>query len=337
MSESPSRSDPRQSLSLKEAAAALVKSGQRLAAEGLVARSWGNLSLRLDNRTMAITPSGIPYSDLREDMIVAVDIESGEWTGSWKPSGERSLHRAIYAKRPSVQAIVHTHQNAASACAAARIGLKASWGEVPCAAYALPSTKALAKATIAALGDRQAVLLANHGAFILGTDMDEAFERAKELEVSAADLLASRHAGSLPARADQIWDNTFLSPAVLGDGSPALLSKAPFTLAWAQRSKPLTAALDDLAQLVGVRIPRLRAMPKSLPKEAAVFIVNQGLLLHGPEAEALAMVAEKDARAEILGEAFGGARKLPFLESILMHIVYKQSYSKQAKKASAKN
>ena len=76
-----------------EARRALVEGGLRLLAEGLVARSWGNLSLRLDAGTMAITPSGIPYADLKAGMIVLVDLKTGEWAGKWKPSGERGVHR----------------------------------------------------------------------------------------------------------------------------------------------------------------------------------------------------------------------------------------------------
>lgn len=318
-----------------EARAALVAAGHRLMAEGLVARSWGNLSLRLDDRTMAITPSGIPYADLREDMIVLVELESGEWQGTWKPSGERGLHRAIYLSRPEVGAIVHTHQNAASACAASRLGFQAPWGEVPCAAYALPSTKALAKATVAALDDRAAVLLANHGVFAVGASMDQAFDRARELESAAAAFIAARAGESLPAPADAAWDIRDLRPTALGDGSPALMSAAPYTLAWSERASPLPAALDDLAQLVGTRVPATKSLPTRRPRAEAVFVQGRGLLICGAEAEAIAMVVEKAARAAICGEAMGGAKRISVLEALLMRQVYKLSYAKQAEKATA--
>jgi L-ribulose-5-phosphate 4-epimerase len=318
-----------------EARKALVAAGQRLMDEGLVARSWGNLSLRLDAKSMAITPSGIPYADLRERMIVIVDLESGEWKGEWKPSGERALHRAIYRTRPEVGAIVHSHQNAASACAAARVPVRAPWGEVPCAPYALPSTPALAKATVATLGDRPAVLLANHGVFTVGANLDEAFGRAAALETACASFLESEATTKLPARADAAWNQGDLSATVLADGFPALMSRAPYTLAWAERGISLPAVLDDLAQLVGTKVPAVAALPQSAPKEKALLVKGRGLLVSGPDAEALAMVVEKAARAAICGEAFGGAVTLPPLEARLMHFVYRQSYAKRAKKAVA--
>jgi L-fuculose-phosphate aldolase len=312
---------------------ALVAAGQRLLAENLVARSWGNLSLRLDDRTMAITPSGIPYTELREDMIVLVDIESGEWSGEWKPSGERALHRAIYKTRPKVNAIVHSHQNAATACAASRASVRALWGEVPCAAYALPSTAALAKATVAALGDRPAVLLANHGVFTVGKDMDEAFDRARSLETACASFLESKVTAKLPCAPDKAWSAKDLAPADSSLGFPAFMSRAPYTLAWAERGISLPAVVDDLAQFVGTKVPVAEALPPRPPRHDALFVKGRGLLVSGPDAEALAMVVEKAARAAICGEAIGGAVKIPAIEARLMHFVYKQSYAKRARKA----
>lgn len=317
------------------ARAELVAAGRRLMAEGLVARSWGNLSLRLDAKTMAITPSGIPYADLREDMIVVVDIETGEWSGGWKPSGERALHRAIYSTRAKVGAIVHSHQSAASACASARVSVPAPWGEVPCAAYALPSTPALAKATVAALRDRPAVLLANHGVFAVGADMGEAFDRARDLETACASYLERKAAAKLPCAPDKAWSARDLAPAEGGLGFPALLSRAPYTLAWAERGISLPAVLDDLAQLVGTKVPVADALPRRPPRHDALFIKGRGLLVSGPDAEALAMVVEKASRAAICGEAIGGTIKIPAIEARLMHFVYKQSYAKRAAKAAA--
>jgi L-ribulose-5-phosphate 4-epimerase len=312
----------------------LVIAGRRLLAEGLVARSWGNLSLRLSPTTMAITPSGIPYPDLTEEMIVVVDLETGEWSGDWKPSGERKVHREIYGWRPDVCAIVHTHQNAASACASARASVPVPWGRVPCAAYALPGTKALTRFAAAALGDGQAVLLANHGVFAVGTDLDQAFERIRVLETACADHLAAQARSPLPARADAPWDPSWLVPLELGDGSPAFFSTAPFTQAWAQRGEALRSTLDDLAQLVGPRVPTAPRLPDHRTKREALFVLGRGLLVSGADAEAVAMVVEKAARALLGGEALGGAVAIPAIEARLMRWVYKNSYAKRAAAAS---
>jgi L-fuculose-phosphate aldolase len=281
---------------------------------------------------MAVTPSGIPYADLREEMIVVVDLETGEWNGSWKPTSERKIHREIYRRRPEVGAVVHTHQNAASACAAARVSVPVPWGQVPCAAYALPGTKALTRAVVRALGTSTAVLLANHGVFVVGVGMNEAFERILALETACADYLEAKAVQPLPARADASWKPNWLSPLPLVDGFPALLCEAPFTLAWSERGEPLKAVLDDLAQLVGTCVPAAQSFPERRPKNDALFVKDKGLVVCGTDAEALAMVVEKAARAALGGESIGDAVPIPVLEARLMRLVYKNSYAKQAAK-----
>lgn len=316
-----------------EARRGLVESGLRLAKAGLVARSWGNLSLRLDGGSMAVTPSGIPYADLREDMIVIVDLETGEWSGAWKPTSERKIHREIYLRRPEVGAIVHTHQDAASACAAARASVEAPWGKVPCAAYALPGTNAITRAVVEALGPRPAVLMANHGVIAVGGTMDSAFETILALEGTCADRLAADFRGTMPERPDAQWDPRWLSPAMLEDGSPIIVSRAPFTLAWADEEGPKRAFLDDLAQLAGPRLALSKRKPaRGLPCHV-VLVKNLGAFIAGPDAEATAMVVEKNARAEILGRALGGAKPIPAWEARLMRFVYDKSYARRAAKA----
>jgi L-fuculose-phosphate aldolase len=321
-------------LALAEGRAALVAAGSRLLAEGLVARSWGNLSLRLSDSAMAITPSGIPYTDLREDMIVLVDLRTGEWSGAWKPSGERELHRLVYLARPDVRAIVHTHQNAASACAAARAAVPSPWGVTPCAPYAPPGTTKLARVTTEALSGGPAVLLANHGALTVSADLDKAFDVALKLESSAADFLMRMSVSALPARPDAVWNPNDLSSLTLADGTSVLASIAPYTLAWAERAIPLPAALDDLAQIVGIKVPASAVWPERCPKTEALLVIGRGLLSRGDDAEAIAMVVEKAARAVICGESVGGAIKLHEFEAAIMRVVYKRSYAKRALKAS---
>lgn len=316
-----------------EARRALVEGGRRLLAEGLVARTWGNLSVRLADGRIAITPSGVPYPDLAPEQIVLVDPDTGEWSGALKPSGERKVHLEIYRRRPQVQAVVHTHQMAASICAAARAPLPAPWGVVPCAAYALPSTKKLTEATVGALGDGPAVLMANHGALTVGADLDEAFERISALERAAAEHVVTwrPYEGShLPGDPDQPWDPAWLSEVQLHDGSIAWLSVAPFTVRFSILRKPLPPLLDDLAQLTGRQVPARARVPRKTPRADAVLLAGQGALVSGPDHEAVAMVVEKGARAWIGAQGLGGAKPLPLHEVLLMRAVYQRSYAKQA-------
>jgi L-ribulose-5-phosphate 4-epimerase len=174
----------------------LLAGSLALVEKRLVARTWGNLSLRLDDRSFLVTPSGIPYEDLSPADMVEVDIENLSWSGPLKPSSEKGLHAMVYRMRPALGAIVHTHQSWASAVAATRRGIPAlrgiparagECGEVPCARYALPTTKALVRSVRAVLErcDAAAMLLANHGALCLGAGLAEAIGRAAELEECA--------------------------------------------------------------------------------------------------------------------------------------------------------
>jgi len=70
----------------------IIEGGQRLMKEGLVARTWGNISIRVDDTYMLITPSGRPYEGLSESDIVLVNYHTSEYEGDIKPSSEKELH-----------------------------------------------------------------------------------------------------------------------------------------------------------------------------------------------------------------------------------------------------
>lgn len=167
----------------------VVEAGRRLLQEGLVARTWGNVSCRIDERRYAITPSGIAYQTLEEEDIVILDMESGEYEGIHKPSGEKGVHSAGYQICPDAGFIIHTHQTYASAYSIAGFEdlqmtkeEEERLGGVALAAYGLPGTKKLTAAVANAYEGAATVLMARHGAVIMGSAKEEAFERAKLLE-----------------------------------------------------------------------------------------------------------------------------------------------------------
>ncbi len=178
----------------KEAACAgIVSMGHKLIEKKLVAGSWGNISCRIDENTIAITPSGRGYENLQKEDIVLLDNAGNLVEGKRIPSSESRLHTAIYAACPAAQAIIHTHSIYASALAAMRHPVPAiiedivqiCGGRVNCAAYALPGTQELADNAVAALGGRKAVLLANHGAVCWGKSLEDALIVAEVLEKAA--------------------------------------------------------------------------------------------------------------------------------------------------------
>ncbi len=165
---------------------------QRLASSHLVAGTWGNISMRIEKEIM-ITPSGIPYAQTTVDDLVVVDMNGTIKLGTRKPSSEMLAHIAIYKKYPDWHAIIHTHSIFASAHAAAHRPIptfiedhaQIIGGDIEVSKYALPGTQELAKNIIVALGDKNAVLLANHGLIACGTSLAEAFMVAEVAEKSA--------------------------------------------------------------------------------------------------------------------------------------------------------
>ena len=172
---------------------AVVEAGRQMFERGLVAGTWGNISIRSDSGDqIAVTPSGRPYTELQPADIVLVSPD-GHLLAGQRPSSELPLHLAIYAARPDVFAVVHTHSIYATACAVAGETIPPSLeemvqvvgGEVAVAQYALPGTPELAQNAVLALGDRTAVLLANHGAVACGPSLAEALLVAELVEKAA--------------------------------------------------------------------------------------------------------------------------------------------------------
>lgn len=206
-------------MELNEARDVVYQAGLKLVKEGLVARTWGNISVRLDESRFVITPSGRTYETLKPEEIVVVTIEDLSHEGGIKPSSEKGMHAEIYKSHPDIQAVVHTHQLHASTVAAARkrvTGLSEAHAQclgetVQCAAYALPGTKKLKMAAASALeGGRKAALLANHGAVCIGETMEEAFMVAKTLEVACEAFIAdsfSRRYGKSDLSLNEMHDH----------------------------------------------------------------------------------------------------------------------------------
>jgi L-fuculose-phosphate aldolase len=172
------------------ARSAVCESGKRLLRENLVSGTWGNLSLRLDEEYMVITPSGKPYESLSPEDMVRVNYKTLEWKSENKPSSELKLHAAVYRERKDINAVIHTHQPNASTVAAARREVPPILDDmaqiigpsVRVADYALPNTKKIVRKTLRALRGRNAALMANHGAVCIGRDMEEAFIVSQVLE-----------------------------------------------------------------------------------------------------------------------------------------------------------
>ena len=171
-----------------ELRAALTETARRTASHGLNKGSSGNVSVRL-REGFLITPSGLPNDALHPDQMVAVDMQ-GQSLGSLKPSSEWRIHRDIYRARPEVHAVVHAHSPHAVSLSCLRRGIPsfhylvaaAGGKDIRCAGYATFGTQTLSDAVLAALQDRRACLMANHGLAAVGATLDAALSLAVEVE-----------------------------------------------------------------------------------------------------------------------------------------------------------
>ena len=183
----------------------IIGVSQALDAAGLMPNKSGNVSCRTAAGFL-ITPSGVPYAELTPAQLVELPLTATqEPAGGPRPSSEWRMHRAIYAARPEVQAIVHTHSPRATALACAGRGLPAfhymialAGGDVRCMPYATFGSDALADHAVQGLEDRRAVLLANHGVVAVGATPRRAAAVAAEVENMAGQYLDQLAAGLQP-------------------------------------------------------------------------------------------------------------------------------------------
>jgi len=163
-------------------------------ASGLNQGTSGNISVRY-GAALLITPSGLPYDRMQPQDIVRMPFSTrgGHCQGSYEPSTEWPMHFDILTTRPQVGAIVHAHSPFATVLAIARREIPAvhymiaafGGASVRCAEYATFGTQELSRHALAALTDREACLLANHGMLTVGNTLEQAMWRAVELETLA--------------------------------------------------------------------------------------------------------------------------------------------------------
>ncbi|MDI6870820.1 MAG: class II aldolase/adducin family protein [Bacillota bacterium] len=181
----------------------LVECGRLIAKKGLVVGPGGNISARCGG-LMYISASGSSFEEATGDDYVGVDLATGQLVdGSKKPSSEVLMHLACYRKRPEIGAVVHTHPPLAIAVASCGVTLEplfpdfaAFLGEVPTLGYVIPTTRELAEAVESVIGGCDGLLLTNHGALTVGSNLREALFRTELIEEASRILIAARSLGS---------------------------------------------------------------------------------------------------------------------------------------------
>lgn len=186
----------------------LTEATREMYRRGLVGAYSGNTSLRLsgvgNGGLLLVTPTHHPYYRLQPEELVVVNLDGEPVVPSgMRPSSETRVHLEIYRNRDDVQAVAHTHSIYASV--AAVVGrdipplidemLLTIGGPVKVSKYAFPGTQELAEEAWAALGDRNAALLRNHGVVGVGPDIWEALEVCDLVERLAHIFVLARNFG----------------------------------------------------------------------------------------------------------------------------------------------
>lgn len=193
----------------------LVTYGKRILEAGLTKGTGGNFSIyNREQKLMAITPSGIPYTILNPEENVVMDLNGHIVDGDQIPSSEHEMHSTVYRERDDVNAMVHVHSIFCTTLSALNEPLPAvdylvgfSGGkEVKCAEYATYGTPELAANAMKALGKQYAVLLANHGLNVVAASMMQAFAIAEQIEFCAEVYIRARSAGTPVILSDDEMD-----------------------------------------------------------------------------------------------------------------------------------
>jgi L-fuculose-phosphate aldolase len=183
---------------------AVIATCHDMARRGLTHGTSGNASVRRDDSSCFISPSGMAYETLEPADIPLVNFD-GRWFGRCRPSSEWRMHRDILKARREVGAIVHTHSQHATALACTSRGIPAfhymvavaGGADIRCAVYHTFGSQELSDAAVAALDGRLACLLANHGVLALGINLPAALLLAGEVENLAAQYCAALSLGNV--------------------------------------------------------------------------------------------------------------------------------------------
>ena len=182
-----------------------------LHARGLLAAADGNVSMRLEDDTLLLTPAGVNKARLPPGSLARVALDGRVLDG--RPSKELAMHLAVYGACPDARVVVHAHPPTAIAWTLARPELEElptdslpvlllAAGRVPIVPYARPTTEELGTVLLPFLPGHRLLLLSRHGALAWGESMEEAINGIERLEHSALILKAAEELGGatpLPA------------------------------------------------------------------------------------------------------------------------------------------
>jgi L-fuculose-phosphate aldolase len=190
-------------MSIESLRADIVEVGRRMYARGYTASNDGNISVRVGDDRLLMTPKSVCKGFMTPDMMCVTDLAGKKIQGDRDPSSEMLMHLEVYRQRPDVKAVVHAHPPTATGFAVAGIPLDravlaevlTTLGSIPLAEYATPSTAELPDAVRKYIKAHDGMLLANHGALTVGGDLFSAYYKMETIEHFAKISLVARMLG----------------------------------------------------------------------------------------------------------------------------------------------
>ena len=181
----------------------ICRVGRWLYSRGLLVANEGNISVRLDERLILVTPSGKCKGRMAMEDLLVADLSGEVIRGVGLPSSEILMHLLFYRSRPDVRAICHAHPPTATGFAAAGRALEApvlpeiivGLGKIPLASYGTPGTWAVCAGLEPLVQNHDAILLENHGVVTCGPDLETAFQHMETVEQFAKVMLTAELLG----------------------------------------------------------------------------------------------------------------------------------------------
>lgn len=183
----------------------LCRIAKMLYDQGLVSGTAGNISVRLEDCTMLITPSGVHKGMLRPEQLIEQKFDLTIVSGSGRSTKEAAMHSRIYELRPDVGAVIHTHPAAATAFAVCGkvlpdnclVEVNAVIGKMSLAGYAPAGSKELAAEVEKVIGESDVLFLQNHGIITCGKDLMTAFNKMESVENAARTIVMATILGDV--------------------------------------------------------------------------------------------------------------------------------------------
>ncbi|MBN2007864.1 class II aldolase/adducin family protein [candidate division KSB1 bacterium] len=258
----------------------MIDIGKRVWQRGYVAANDGNFSVRINERELLTTATGISKGFMTPEMIIKMSMDGKVISQGkkYRPSSEVKMHIEVYEQRDDIRSVIHAHPPYCTSFAVAGIPLDKcvlpeaiiTIGAVPIAPYGTPSTKEIPDSIRTHIQNSDAVLLANHGALTLGVDLITAYHRMETLEHAAHIVALSINLGNVnvipPDQVDKLMELREkmvipgrINACTTNPANPCTGSCATTTSDSASSAQPVsTAQIDAITRAVMDRIKQMK-------------------------------------------------------------------------------